>query len=90
MLSGGYEGDTDNGEEFTFSGSGGRDLSGNKRTAFAQSFDQKLTRNNRALALNCDAPVDAKNGATAKDWRKGKPVRVVSGGGGELDGLRGG
>ena len=82
VFSGGYEGDTDNGEEFTFSGSGGRDLSGNKRTASAQSFDQKLTRKNRALALNCDAPVDAKNGATAKDWRKGKPVRVVSGRGG--------
>lgn len=43
---GGYEDDTDNGFEFTYTGSGGRDLSGNKRTA-DQSSDQTLTRENR-------------------------------------------
>ena len=32
VLSGGY-GDVDDGDEFTYTGSGGRDLSGNKRTA---------------------------------------------------------
>ena len=31
----------------------------------------------RALAKNCNAPIDNKKGATAKDWRGGKPVRVV-------------
>lgn len=31
----------------------------------------------RALALNCSAPINDKNGAEAKDWRAGKPVRVV-------------
>ena len=36
----------DDGEEFTYSGSGGRDLSGNKRTA-KQSMDQKLTAMNK-------------------------------------------
>lgn len=46
VLSGGYEDDEDNGDEFTYSGSGGRDLSGNKRTA-KQSYDQKLTHMNR-------------------------------------------
>nr|CAD7446560.1 unnamed protein product [Timema bartmani] len=46
VLSGGYEDDVDNGDEFWYTGSGGRDLSGNKRTA-AQSSDQKLTRMNR-------------------------------------------
>ena len=46
VLSGGYEDDKDEGEEFTYSGSGGRDLSGNKRTA-KQSYDQKLTHMNR-------------------------------------------
>uniref|UniRef100_A0A8C9F499 E3 ubiquitin-protein ligase UHRF n=1 Tax=Pavo cristatus TaxID=9049 RepID=A0A8C9F499_PAVCR len=30
-----------------------------------------------ALALNCSAPINDKNGAEAKDWRAGKPVRVV-------------
>lgn len=46
VLSGGYEDDVDDGEEFLYTGSGGRDLSGNKRTA-DQSSDQKLTRMNR-------------------------------------------
>lgn len=31
----------------------------------------------RALALNCSAPINDKSGAEAKDWRAGKPVRVV-------------
>ena len=36
----------DHGNSFTYTGSGGRDLSGNKRTA-EQSCDQKLTNTNR-------------------------------------------
>ncbi|XP_066503598.1 E3 ubiquitin-protein ligase UHRF1 isoform X2 [Hoplias malabaricus] len=76
VLAGGYEDDVDDGNEFTYTGSGGRDLSGNKRTA-EQSCDQKLTNMNRALALNCNAPVNEKDGAVAKDWKAGKPVRVV-------------
>lgn len=32
VLSGGYEDDRDEGEWFLYTGSGGRDLSGNKRT----------------------------------------------------------
>ena len=31
----------------------------------------------RALARNCNAALDEKKGAEAKDWRAGKPVRVV-------------
>ncbi|KAH6947209.1 hypothetical protein HPB50_017595 [Hyalomma asiaticum] len=31
----------------------------------------------RSLARNCAAPIDAKNGAEAKNWRDGKPVRVI-------------
>lgn len=50
MLSGGYEDDVDNGDEFLYTGSGGRDLSGNKRTAL-QSCDQQLTRYNRFIIL---------------------------------------
>ena len=42
--------------------SGGRDLSGNKRTNRQQSFDQKFTNGNEALRLSC---------------RMGYPVRVV-------------
>ncbi|XP_036410490.1 E3 ubiquitin-protein ligase UHRF1-like [Megalops cyprinoides] len=76
VLAGGYEDDVDDGNEFTYTGSGGRDLSGNKRTA-EQSCDQKLTNMNRALALNCNAPVNDKDGAEAKNWKAGKPVRVV-------------
>ncbi|XP_050422764.1 E3 ubiquitin-protein ligase UHRF1-like isoform X2 [Adelges cooleyi] len=76
VLSGGYEDDVDNGDEFLYTGSGGRDLSGNKRTAL-QSCDQQLTRYNRALALNCNATIDSEKGAKAVNWKKGKPVRVV-------------
>uniref|UniRef100_A0A8C9S0N5 E3 ubiquitin-protein ligase UHRF n=1 Tax=Scleropages formosus TaxID=113540 RepID=A0A8C9S0N5_SCLFO len=76
VLAGGYEDDVDDGNEFTYTGSGGRDLSGNKRTA-EQSCDQKLTNMNRALALNCNAAVNDKDGAEAKNWKAGKPVRVV-------------
>ncbi|XP_029772311.1 E3 ubiquitin-protein ligase UHRF1 [Suricata suricatta] len=76
VLAGGYEDDVDHGNSFTYTGSGGRDLSGNKRTA-EQSCDQKLTNTNRALALNCSAPINDRKGAEAKDWRSGKPVRVV-------------
>ena len=32
----------------------------------------------RALARNCAAPLDDKDGAVADKWRNGKPVRVVS------------
>ncbi|XP_043909983.1 E3 ubiquitin-protein ligase UHRF1 [Protopterus annectens] len=76
VLAGGYEDDVDNGNEFTYTGSGGRDLSGNKRTA-EQSCDQKLTNMNRALALNCNAPINDKLGGDSKEWKAGKPVRVV-------------
>lgn len=66
----------DNGDEFYYTGSGGRDLSGNKRVA-EQSCDQKLTKMNRALARNCAAPLSEKERVKAKDWKAGKPVRVV-------------
>ncbi|KAJ3683255.1 hypothetical protein LUZ60_013482 [Juncus effusus] len=61
-LSGGYEDDEDHGEWFLYTGSGGRDLSGNKRTNKEQSFDQKFENANKALRLSC---------------QKGYPVRVV-------------
>lgn len=32
--------------------------------------------NSRALALNCNVPLN-KNGAEATNWKGGKPVRVV-------------
>ena len=76
VLSGGYEDDKDYGEEFKYTGSGGRDLSGNKRTA-EQSCDQKLTKMNLALARCCAAPLDVKKGAEATEWKKGRQIRVV-------------
>ncbi|XP_059644684.1 E3 ubiquitin-protein ligase ORTHRUS 2-like [Cornus florida] len=62
VLSGGYEDDEDHGEWFLYTGSGGRDLSGNKRTNKEQSFDQTFDKSNEALRVSC---------------RKGYPVRVV-------------
>ncbi|KAK1408734.1 hypothetical protein QVD17_40748 [Tagetes erecta] len=61
-LSGGYEDDEDHGEWFLYTGSGGRDLSGNKRTNKTQSFDQKFDKSNEALRVSC---------------KMGYPVRVV-------------
>ncbi|ESQ46164.1 hypothetical protein EUTSA_v10000657mg [Eutrema salsugineum] len=61
-LSGGYKDDEDHGEWFLYTGSGGRDLSGNKRTNKKQSFDQEFTKFNEALRLSC---------------KQGYPVRVV-------------
>ncbi|KAK0587094.1 hypothetical protein LWI29_017235 [Acer saccharum] len=61
-LSGGYQDDEDHGEWFLYTGSGGRDLSGNKRTNKDQSFDQKFEKMNEALRVSC---------------KKGYPVRVV-------------
>ena len=57
-----YEDDRDEGEWFLYTGSGGRDLSGNKRTNKEQSFDQKFDAMNKALQNSC---------------LKGLPVRVV-------------
>ncbi|CAA7396372.1 unnamed protein product [Spirodela intermedia] len=61
-LSGGYKDDEDHGEWFLYTGSGGRDLSGNKRTNKEQSFDQRFEKLNQALRVSC---------------QKGYPVRVV-------------
>ncbi|KAJ8415600.1 hypothetical protein AAFF_G00425800 [Aldrovandia affinis] len=76
VLAGGFEDEVDRGDEFTYTGSGGRDLSGNKRVG-ELCFDQTLTHYNRALALNCDAPLNDKDGAESRNWRAGKPVRVI-------------
>jgi len=77
VLSGGYEDDTDYGDSFLYTGSGGRDLSGNKRTA-AQSSDQTLDRYNEAIAYSCVVRPVTTAGANAGDkWREGKPVRVT-------------
>lgn len=43
-------------------GSGGRDLSGNKRTNELHSSDQKFTSGNESLRMSC---------------KKGYPVRVI-------------
>lgn len=56
-LSGGYEDDADCGEWFLYTGSGGRDLSGNKRTNKEQSFDQARAVDPRT--------VDPRTGASA-------------------------
>ncbi|XP_059473771.1 E3 ubiquitin-protein ligase UHRF1-like [Neocloeon triangulifer] len=78
-FSGGYQGDYDEGTSFVMSGSGGRDLSNNKRINKQQSFSQELKGNNLALALSCHAELNEENGAKSLDWRQGLPIRVVRG-----------
>lgn len=46
VVSGGYEDDMDNGDEFEYTGAGGRDLSGNKRVN-GQTCDQVLATTNK-------------------------------------------
>lgn len=75
VLAGGYADDKDFGDYFFYTGSGGRDLSGNKRTA-DQSFDQELSRTNLALALTMNMPI-CQEGAVAKNWKNSSPVRVI-------------
>ncbi|KAG0057329.1 hypothetical protein BGZ83_011572 [Gryganskiella cystojenkinii] len=75
VLAGGYPEDVDNGMEFLYTGSGGRELSeGNKRVA-EQTSDQQLTNFNKALAMTCHCAFN-KHGGTAKDWRQSSPIRV--------------
>lgn len=62
VLSGGYIDDIDMGTWFVYTGSGGRDLSGNKRTSNKQDFDQVFTKYNAALKVSCE---------------QGLPLRVV-------------
>ncbi|KAL6193459.1 hypothetical protein ACLB2K_034543 [Fragaria x ananassa] len=62
VLSGGYEDDEDHGEWFIYTGCGGKDLGGNKRTNKEHSSDQKFVYRNESLRISC---------------RMGYPVRVV-------------
>lgn len=75
VLSDGYPEDKDSGDTFTYTGSGGRDLTG-KRVTDMQTFHQELTRENFALAMTCDAKPSEK-GAVAKDWKNSLGVRVI-------------
>ncbi|KAI8388306.1 PUA-like domain-containing protein [Radiomyces spectabilis] len=75
VLSQGYADDKDYGDEFLYTGSGGRNLEGNKRMG-KHASDQELTRFNLSLAMTCAAPVDAKNGAEAANWKESRAIRV--------------
>jgi E3 ubiquitin-protein ligase UHRF1 len=50
---GGYEDDRDEGDWLLYTGAGGRDLSGNKRTNKVQSSDQEFEGANKALLKSC-------------------------------------
>uniref|UniRef100_A0A914W973 RING-type E3 ubiquitin transferase n=1 Tax=Plectus sambesii TaxID=2011161 RepID=A0A914W973_9BILA len=79
VMSGGYGDDEDKGDEIIYTGSGGRDLGGNKRVSH-QSFDQVLKKANYGLAASCyPFKVNAEGGDAEDDWRKSNPIRVVRG-----------
>ncbi|GLI68613.1 hypothetical protein VaNZ11_013086 [Volvox africanus] len=61
VLSGGYEDDVDEGDYFLYTGSGGKNLEGNKRNG-AHDRDQEFSRYNLALKKSCE---------------QGLPVRVI-------------
>jgi E3 ubiquitin-protein ligase UHRF1 len=69
----GYDDDVDSGVSYSYTGSGGRDLSGNKRTAM-QSSDHTLDRTNEAIAWSCMVrPVSDQSGEAVERWKEGKP-----------------
>ncbi|RWS26090.1 hypothetical protein B4U80_10450, partial [Leptotrombidium deliense] len=79
-----YDGDIDLGHEIYYTGSGGKtDGEGQMRCRVGgrQVKDQELKKCNKALAMNCHAAFNDQIGANAgKDWRLGKPVRVLRSG----------
>ncbi|KAI8144779.1 PUA-like domain-containing protein [Fennellomyces sp. T-0311] len=76
VMSGEYGEDEDRGDEVVYTGSGGRDASGQ------QTFDQTLDRRNMLLAKCCAADVNSIDGADAgENWRQGVPIRVIRGAG---------
>ncbi|CEP18119.1 hypothetical protein [Parasitella parasitica] len=67
--------DRDSGDEFVYSGVGGD----NKKKSVhsnRQIGPQTLENGNMYMAITCNAPVDAKRGGTAINWRKSQPIRV--------------
>uniref|UniRef100_A0A8C2WK65 E3 ubiquitin-protein ligase UHRF n=1 Tax=Cyclopterus lumpus TaxID=8103 RepID=A0A8C2WK65_CYCLU len=68
VLAGGFEDEVDRGDEFTYTGSGGRDLSGNKR--IGETIQVLITSINNVL-------VRLNEHHYSRNWRAGKPVRVV-------------
>lgn len=75
ILAHGITEDRDDGYEFIYSGFGGR----SKREGVScnrQLPSQELLRYNLYLALTCNAPVDAKKGGRAINWRNSQPIRI--------------
>ncbi|UYV74335.1 UHRF2 [Cordylochernes scorpioides] len=71
VLSGGYEDDKDDGDEFIYT-----EISPATSAPRSNPAIRPSPRMNKALALNCAAAISTK-GATAENWKKGRPVRVV-------------
>ena len=84
VFSGSYPDDVDLGDEIYFTGSGGFHLTrSSSRTALGKSQirNQTLTRSNKALAMSCAAAFnDVTGGFAGKDWKEGKPIRLLRSG----------
>ena len=81
VLSGGYEDDLDNGDWFLYTGSGGRDLSGNKRTNKVTSITVTLlnldNEENGVQTQSFEQEFKSYNEALRVSCIKGLPIRVV-------------
>lgn len=80
--SGGYANDADRGDELEFTGSGGNDLSGNKRNApqtMNQTMEGRRGQGNKWLAQCCKCQFTEEGGDSGDRWRDGKPIRVMRG-----------
>ncbi|KAI8636143.1 PUA-like domain-containing protein [Parasitella parasitica] len=67
--------DRDDGDEFIYSGLG-RNSKKKSVHSNKQIGPQTLENGNIYLAITCNAPVDAKRGARAINWRDSQPIRV--------------
>lgn len=66
----------DDGYEFVFIG-GGEYSKNESRYSYNTHYNNKnLSKSNLALAITCNAPLNADTGTKAHDWRKSRPVRV--------------
>ncbi|OAD78800.1 hypothetical protein PHYBLDRAFT_140855 [Phycomyces blakesleeanus NRRL 1555(-)] len=75
VMSGEYPEDEDQGDEFVYTGSGGRSGSD-----LIQTFDQDLTRSNLLLAKSCNVRLNTITGGDSGDaWKDSAPIRVVRG-----------
>lgn len=83
LFTGLYPEDVDLGDDIYYTGIGGRNNKNGRRIGSLQFVqDQKMTNENKALAMSCAIPFDPKGGNAKTNWKMGKPIRLLRSGNG--------